>query len=196
MLGREIGTGLITLSRKIFVGDDMGRNEMALAIDEWQLTERSLAIANGKDDLVDSIDDKADCLRAVLENAETAKDVRDELRDLFSKEAGPRTTTLSSIHKAKGLEWDNVLFLDPWRLPSRRAREKARTSGDDTDLKQEMNLKYVAETRTKNVLVLASLDDFTALGEATARQKKLAEALAKGGELPDTSGLMRILGAD
>jgi hypothetical protein len=46
-------------------------------------------------------------------------------------------------------------------MPSKSAREAA-LRGDDTDLQQEFNLKYVAETRTKNVLIHADIDDFGA----------------------------------
>ena len=78
--------------------------------------------------------------------------------------AGPPTLdddylVLSTIHSAKGLEWDLVLHLDPWRVPSKYAR-KAAALGDATALAQEWNLKYVCETRTRHTLIEADLADF------------------------------------
>ena len=54
-----------------------------------------------------------------------------------------------------------MLHLDPWRIPSKWAREAAR-EGDTAQLDQEWNLKYVAETRTKHTLLEANLKTFEA----------------------------------
>src|SRR6185312_12343562 len=116
-----IGAGLVALSRKLFPNDDTALLEMAEAIREWEERETSLSVANGKEEKVDGIEDKAECLRAVLSysSVATARDLRRELRDLFAREDG---VTLCTIHKAKGLEWDMVVLLDPWRLPSKWAK--------------------------------------------------------------------------
>jgi hypothetical protein len=161
VLGRDIGAGLVALTRQLFADDHTPSLAMANTITEWFEREKSLAIANGQEEKVDALEDKAESLRAILSfpEVENAGDLRREIRHLFSQEGGK--VTLSSIHKAKGLEWDVVLLLDPWRMPSKSAREAA-LRGDDTDLQQEFNLKYVAETRTKNVLIHADIDDFGA----------------------------------
>ena len=54
--------------------------------------------------------------------------------------------TLSTIHKAKGLEWDTVYILRPDLLPAPFATT-------ETDLEQERNIEYVAVTRAKNRLI-------------------------------------------
>ena len=159
MLGREIGKGLTVLSKKLAPDDEMPAAAVAGKIQDWSERECALALANGKEHKVDGIQDQAECLQAVLSGAECrdAKDLRTQLEQLFAREHG--VVTLSSIHKSKGLEWDLVLHLDPWRLPSPQAK-KAAALGDDRALKQEWNLKYVAETRTKQVLVEARMEDF------------------------------------
>ena len=159
MLGRDIGKNLEVLSRKIAAQDEMPRDQVAGAIVEWRETEISLALAQGKDEKVASITDRAECLLAVLSNSEArdAGQLRAMLHKLFERESS--LVTLSSIHKAKGLEWDLVLHLDPWRIPSRYAREAAKR-GDASQLEQEWNLRYVCETRTKHTLVNANLDEF------------------------------------
>jgi len=159
MLGREIGKGLQTLSKKLASDDEMPAAAVAAKVQEWSERECALALANGKEHKIDGIQDQADCLQAVLAGAECrdAKDLRQQLEQLFAREHG--VVVLSSIHKSKGLEWDLVLHLDPWRLPSQQAK-KAAAAGDDRALKQEWNLKYVAETRTKQVLMEARMEDF------------------------------------
>jgi superfamily I DNA/RNA helicase len=80
------------------------------------------------------------------------------LKRVFSRENGE--VTLSTVHKAKGLEWPLVAHLDPWRIPSKQA-QMAAAAGDMSQLEQEYNLKYVAETRTKHTLINASMEDFS-----------------------------------
>lgn len=159
MLGRDIGKGLAALSKKILPEDSTPRARCADLIQEWEIKESQLAIAGKKEHLLDSISDRAQCLQAVLDSgASDAGQLRALLAQLFAREAG--LITLSSIHRAKGLEWDLVLHLDPWRIPSKWSR-KAAAQGDDRQLRQEFNLRYVCETRTRNVLVLANLEDFS-----------------------------------
>lgn len=159
MLGRDIGAGLVGLSKTLFKDNETPKLVMADIVFQWSEREKSLALANGQEEKIDLIEDKAECFRSVFsyEAVENAGDLRRELNYLFAKEDGK--ITLSSIHKAKGKEWDVILLLDPWRLPSKWAKQEAQ-KGDPIPLEQEMNLKYVAETRTKDVLIHASMDDF------------------------------------
>lgn len=159
MLGRDIGKGLISLSKKIAPNDDTSVVECMSLINDWATHETNLARANDKEEKVAAITDRAECLIAVCESAGIADagGLRNALRQLFDCEVGK--VTLSTGHRAKGLEWDFVLHLDPWRLPSRYARQ-ALQAGNPFPMEQEMNLRYVIETRTKHTLVLASLEGF------------------------------------
>ena len=156
VLGREIGKGLIVLSKKLCPEDGAPADQVRGKVLEWQESEISTAMANDKPERVAGITDRAECLLAVLESAEArdAGQLRQLLTQLFARDHGQ--VTLSSIHKAKGLEWDVVLHLDPWRIPSKWAK----ASGDERALEQELNLKYVAETRCKHTLVAADLEYF------------------------------------
>ena len=60
---------------------------------------------------------------------------------------------LSTIHKAKGLENDRIMFLCPELIPSKYATT-------DWMFEQEMNLKYVAITRAKKDLIYISGETF------------------------------------
>lgn len=154
MLGRDIGKGLIALSRKVLPDDGMDAGACIAAVNEWRESEIAVARANGKDGKVEGVHDRAECLLAVIEagRARTAKEVRQFLEQLFSRTSGQ--VVLSTIHRAKGLEWDVVLHLDSWRLPSKYAIQ------NPAQMQQELNLKYVCETRAKNVLLEANLAQF------------------------------------
>lgn len=156
IIGRDISGGLLALSRKLGPQDDTLILDFAGKLREWQDSQEALALANGQEEKIEGIQDRAECLRAVMDDGEV-KDcgsLRRLLTMIFARTEGP--VELSSIHKAKGMEWDVVVHLDPWRIPSKFARE----GGSEVAMRQEMNLKYVCETRTKNVLVEANLDGF------------------------------------
>lgn len=67
--------------------------------------------------------------------------------------------TLSTIHNAKGLEWDEVFLLDliEGMIPERQAI-KAEEEGRREPLEEERRLFYVGMTRAKNQLTLCTLD--------------------------------------
>lgn len=161
MLGRDIGKGLIALSRKIEKNDGVPIDLFLGKLQDWEESERSIALAMGKEEKVAGVTDRAECLRAVAFGAKCrdSGELRAQLEKLFARESG--SVTLGSIHRSKGLEWDCVLHLDSWRIPSKQAR-RAAMKGDDRALKQEWNLKYVCETRTKHTLIEANLEDFNA----------------------------------
>ena len=159
MAGRDLGRGLKSLVKRLAPDSDVPADLVRGLVREWQQQETQLALANGDEAKADSTSDKAECLLAVLEFAEVRcqQELLDALDQLFSRSEGP--VTLSSIHRAKGLEWNVVLHLDPWRVPAKSAI-RANAAGNSIPLEQEWNLKYVCETRTKRVLVEASLGDF------------------------------------
>jgi superfamily I DNA/RNA helicase len=154
MLGRELGKGLSTLCKKLVEDRTIPSTDFRVILDGWFETERSKAEANDDASKLDSVTDKYECILAVMDNRKP-KDVREliyELDNLFAKDSG--LVTLATGHKAKGLEWDTVLHLDPWRIPSKWAKKP-------DEITQENNLRYVLETRSKHTLILANMKDFT-----------------------------------
>ena len=112
-----------------------------------------------KPEAADVARDRAESLRSVISFGEVtdAGQLRQAIDLLFSRTEGQ--VTLSTIHKAKGLEWDAVLHLDPWRVPSKWAKVAAERGGDPVQLQQEMNLRYVCETRTRDLLLEANIEE-------------------------------------
>ena len=92
-----------------------------------------------------AIQDKCSCLRTFCNYADSIREVIDAINELFDEEKRSMIV-LSSIHKAKGLEADNVYIIKQELLPHPLAKSP-------WQVKQEMNLKYVAITRAKKALV-------------------------------------------
>ena len=88
------------------------------------------------------IRDKYEALVPFCEAFDTKMEVVGALKQLLTCNTGP---TLSTIHKAKGLEADTVYILRPDLLPAPFAKT-------ESAIEQEMNLKYVAITRAMNTL--------------------------------------------
>ena len=159
MLGRDIGKSLLALCRKIAPDPATPAEALAKLIEDWRQNQRSLAEANGKEEKVAGIEDRAASLVAVLEgaNCRDGADLEKAIAVLFARDSAQ--VVLSTVHRSKGLEWETVIHLDPWRIPSRRSlQESAR--GNPIPLEQEHNLQYVCETRTKHTLILANLEDY------------------------------------
>jgi len=159
MLGRDLGKGLKALVTKFAGKNDLPLGQFIEKLNAWCESECELARLNDKPAQADSAIDRTECLMAIASGAgaKTTGELIQAIDRIFARERG--TVTLSSIHKSKGLEWDLVLHLDPWRIPSKQAK-RAAANGDGRALEQEWNLRYVAETRSKHTLIEANLDDF------------------------------------
>jgi DNA helicase II / ATP-dependent DNA helicase PcrA len=159
MLGRDIGKGLISLAKKIILNPETEARDCISLINKWREDESSKARINEQEEKLAGIEDRAECLLAVLDggNCGNAAALYFALEALFSREHG--VVTLASGHKSKGMEYDLVIHLDPWRIPSKYAK-RAAAEGHSSQLEQELNLKYVIETRAKLVLVEANVADF------------------------------------
>ena len=153
MLGRDIGRGLSNVCKKLCKDLTTPLADFLPLLTEWKDRELSLAEVNQDANKAEGVTDKFECIIAVAEAKKpaTLSDLVQELSFLFAKDSG--LVTLATGHKSKGLEWDNVIHLDPWRIPSKYAKTKS-------EIEQEQNLRYVLETRTKHTLILANLSDF------------------------------------
>lgn len=155
VLGRDIGKGLKLLLKKLFPHDNIPAETVRAKITDWLNREVSKAHINDDPDTAEKYRDKAESILAILDSAEcqNAGQLRYQIDRLFARDTG--IVTLSTIHKAKGLEWPTVLHLDPFRVPSKYA-----LANGGRALEQENNLRYVAETRTKHTLIMANLEGF------------------------------------
>lgn len=143
LVGTDLGPSLLRTLRRL--GDDgMKQSAVLVAIDKWE-GERL-----GKSKNKAAVIDKADCLRVFAGFGETLSQAVAYADHLF-RSKGP--VQLLSGHKAKGLEWETVYHLDPWRIPSKWAE----TPEERT---QERNLEYVITTRAKQNLFFVTMEGF------------------------------------
>lgn len=151
ILGRDIGDGLCALVRKC----DSARGDFDRFIEKleaWRDREVEKAIAKGLEAKAEAIEDKAGTLLMLAgELPEETRSVAELLRvleTLFTDQNA--RITLSTIHKAKGLEAKTVWWLAPSLCPSPWARQPWQQQ-------QESNLQYVAITRAAQTLQLIEL---------------------------------------
>lgn len=99
-----------------------------------------------------NVADKIDCIKIISEGCKTVEEVLDKLDTLFDDSKNGNVITLSTIHKAKGLEADNAYIILPNDIPMTYKDQQK------WEYEQEMNLKYVAITRAKKRLVWVDVD--------------------------------------
>lgn len=152
--GRDIGKGLMALATKWKL---KSIDALLRKLDDYCAKEVSRLMAKGREAQAAALTDRVDTLVVMcsaLPAGSTVDALRAEVDRLFTDTDSGRpasTLTLSTVHKAKGREWDRVFLLGRNRyMPSPFARQ-------DWQVQQEVNLMYVAVTRAKACLVEVSV---------------------------------------
>ena len=107
-------------------------------VEDWRDKECARLAAKHRD--TQSVEDRAECILALAEGAASVNDVVERIELLFADKDDASRITLSTTHKAKGLERDRV-----WLLESTYRRRPG---------VEEENLYYVAVTRARKTLFL------------------------------------------
>jgi len=134
--GSELGPKLIRIMNK-FGPETMKRVQVFEAIEHW-LGQKLAAQSTTASDM-------ADCMRVFASFGKTLGQATGYAEYLFQQGGA---ITLTTGHKAKGLEWEKVYHLDPFLI--RVDKEE-----------QEKNLKYVITTRSKDRLHEIESKDIT-----------------------------------
>ncbi len=143
IIGRDIKGGLISLI-KMLKADTVDSLISRLDRHEDKEVSRLKKQRNCSQSAVLAVEDKCTCLRIFTRQCDNVGEVISSINELFGEKHGARVM-LSSIHKAKGLEANNVYILHPELLPHPMAKSQ-------WEQEQEKNLKYVGITRAKNNL--------------------------------------------
>lgn len=125
--GSDIGPKLINILRRLGP-DSMTQTQLLSAIYEWE-AEKLAKESKTAEDL-------AGCLRVFAEQSTSLSTAIAYAEHLFRQQG---SILLTTIHKAKGLEWEDVYHLDPWLVRKHPSS-------------QNKNLDYVATTRSSNSL--------------------------------------------
>lgn len=146
--GRDIGKGLLILIDRLCKGTDGTIVQLIQASNRLldQEIKKENAKHNPSDFKLMFLQDRHDCLMSFCEDASSVSQIRSSIEKIFQDDGDG--ILLSSIHKAKGLEADTVWFLMPdhAKCPSPMATQ-------DWAKEQELNLRYVGETRAISRLV-------------------------------------------
>lgn len=171
--GRAIGENLISTARKAAKGRPWA--QFPEGLDAWLDKEQAKVRRRYKDadraeERCEQLADQAECVRVVYarSDAGSINELAEAIEEIFSDDR--ESITLSTIHRAKGLEADRVAILEHESLGLARAGAR------EWQAEQERNLAYVAITRAKSVL----FEVVPALADASEPAK--AEAPAKAAE--------------
>lgn len=141
--GRDIGNQLMGMVRSMKANDVP---DFVKKVTEWQAKQVDrLMNAKNPEKKIELVNDTAETLIALSEGCNTVSDIDYRINSLFqdTDETSKPAVVLSTVHKAKGLEWGRVFILES----SFVARPGAPTG-------EESNIRYVAITRTKSELYL------------------------------------------
>lgn len=189
--GQDIGKNLIKELEKITEEDlniDLDKDGVFVRMYDKFFTERNKLMQTRGLDYDDAtlssyMMDKYDAINtlAILgEKCKTKQELIEHINDIFKEES--KGVCLSTIHKAKGLEADNVYILCNSCMPSKLAVH-------DWEKIQEKNLMFVAYTRAKNLMGFISekeiklsgsaQDPIEIINELAYIERKVCEVLGK-----------------
>ncbi len=142
--GRNIGENIVMHAKKAAILGDW--EDFPNSLRDYRSSEIARLIRLGKDEAwIDNMNDICACLEVMWKpEFRNVTEFTGHIMSLFDDENVG--ITLSTAHKAKGLEWDHVFVINPKEFPLRYADQT------HEQLKQEYNLKYVVLTRPKNKL--------------------------------------------
>jgi len=142
--GRDIGKQLSYLIKK---SKKKNIDKFLLWLEKWKNDE--VEKLKNKNLNPNNILDKYECLVALCEESANLEDLDKKINNLFNDTDENNIIILSTVHKAKGLEKDEVFILNwtfgIWLDNSCKFLEKPN---------EEANIAYVAATRSKNKLFI------------------------------------------
>ena len=147
VLGRDIGQGLVNLINKMKAQD---LDTLITKLEAYRAKEVTKLLAKEREDAAQAVEDKVESIYAANDSYALTLNVHGtidgliaHIMQLFNQQHG--VLTLSTVHKAKGMEWRTVYLLDKQLMPSKYARK-------EWQFRQEQNIIYVAHTRAKESL--------------------------------------------
>ncbi len=136
--GRDIGKGIVTLIKRLGAIDV---DDILPLLDAWlnrEIAKAQKMPEDAGDERIGMVMDQAAIVRVLVEDADSIADIEERCNQLFSDDERP-SIMCSTVHRAKGLEAETVYIL----------KDTFRESTEG----EEMNIRYVAITRTKKKLV-------------------------------------------
>lgn len=146
--GRAIGEQLLSILRG--VPEPRTVADACKGVDAWRSRELNrLALLDGVEDVIESVQDRANGLQAILSACESPAEAEPLIGSLFSDDRRHVAVTFSTVHRAKGDEAGTVWLIEAEQRAARR----------DWQARQARNLRYVALTRSKDRLIFVNPED-------------------------------------
>ena len=166
--GRDVGTGLMDLVKmlKAATPEELGKK----LVDYERREDARLERRSASDEQIQSLRDRVESLDTLASQHESIDALLATIRQLFSDDVADRAgkVVLSSVHRAKGLEANRVVILKPEKLGDSHKRSR------DWERVQNLNIAYIAMTRSKSELVFAGdVPAFCRNGSPVALSKPL-----------------------
>jgi len=149
--GRDIGNGIVKLIQRWKINT---LDALEKRLDLYLAHETTKLLAKKKESKLAEIEDQVETIHVIIDQCRsegkyTVADATAYVKGLFGDQV-KNMLVLSSIHKAKGREWERVFWLDrAGTCPSKWARQAWQQA-------QESHLCYVAATRSKDQLIEVS----------------------------------------
>ncbi len=141
--GRDVGKELADLVRMI--GEKCSYSKLPEAIAVWEGLQRAVLTARDASEAqFEQLSDKAEAILecyAGFTSAQSAEGLAAQIESIFADDTA--SIWLSSVHRAKGLEAPRTFILEYSRLGT------SFKGASPEEAQQELNLKYVALTRSK-----------------------------------------------
>ena len=168
--GRDIGTNLINMVKGTGTkGIEPCFNKLDKDLGKLREKAQKQYPLRAPDEVpvVGNMIDKIEALRTIASTykCKTTEDLNKVILEIFQEKSKDDTIVLSTIHKSKGLEADNIFIIEPQLMPAKWAKQ-------EWELAQEGNLSYVARTRAKHNLYY--IDDFVSDPE---KMKEVKDAI-------------------
>jgi len=152
--GRDIGANLIRLIDSLVDTDNLTAFEVNLEA-YYAMKQAKLLRKNTQKNqrALIALRDTYGMLKEFLTNCGSVQGIKTEIRLLFASPTetdSSRYVRLGSVHQVKGLEAERVWVYGPEQMPHPMAKSKE-------DRQQELNIWYVAHSRSKRDMFLVSL---------------------------------------
>lgn len=143
--GRDVGKHLTALIKK-------SKKKQMPAFMKWleEWKDEEVAKLQAKNINADNTLDRYECLVNLCDEFKTLDEVLNQIDHLFDESDEKNIIILSTVHRAKGLERENVFLL---RWTFRNWFDKILPGTEDDE---ELNIAYVAATRSKDKLFIVS----------------------------------------
>ena len=145
--GRDIASQLDGILKQVADTNDDIVNFLN-KLESWKLVRISKAQGWNAQATIDFVCDQADTLKVLAESVNSVSEMSGKINLLFEDSNGTEKPSVkcSTIHKAKGLEWEKVFIL--------QNSFSNRGGTTEEQKREEENIRYVAATRARHSLNL------------------------------------------